>query len=92
MGFFTRCLLYLVVLLHLFIVFGNLAAFFIVPFKADWFIAIPTESIIVYLTFNRNPCPLTVLENHLREKLGKRQIRGFIGHYIIWPIKRLFRD
>ena len=86
-----RTLLVLTVLLHFFIVAANFAAFFVVPFKEPWYVAAPINSIIVYLTFNRNPCPLTVFENYCREKLNKRIIRGFIGHYIVWPIKRMFR-
>ena len=78
---------------HLFVVFVNAMAFFLVPFMSFFFdipvlfsifISVPIQSIVVFLAFNRNPCPLTVWENALRKKLGEREIGGFIGHYLIY--------
>ena len=88
-----RILLVALVVLHLAVIFVNLAAFFLVPFMSCFFdipfwfsvfITVPIQSIVVFLAFNRNPCPLTVWENAIREKLNLRKIGGFIGHYIIY--------
>jgi hypothetical protein len=84
--------LWLVVVLHLLVVIVNVFAFFILPFTwlvidvPFWysvFLVIPIESQIVYLAFNRSPCPLTRLENGIRKKLDMEEIGGFIGYYII---------
>lgn len=88
----TRLLFIAVVVLHLFVIVSNAIAFFVLPFTwlimgwPFWFtvlLIMPIESLILYLTFNRQPCPLTVWENDLRKKLGLRPIGGFFGHYII---------
>jgi hypothetical protein len=88
----TRILLVLVVIFHFLVVFANVAAFFVLPFTSlitglpFWFtvfLILPIESLILTLTFAREPCPLTRLENRLRKKLGMREIGGFIGYYII---------
>lgn len=88
----TRLKLIAVVVLHLYVILANLIAFFVLPFTwlimgwPFWFtilLVTPLESIIIYLTFNRQPCPLTHWENDLRKQLGMRPIGGFFGHYII---------
>lgn len=80
------------VLAHLFIVFGNIAAFFVVPFILPWYEWIPIESLIVVLSFSKViDCPCTRLENYLRSELKMRPIGGFVGYYVVRPIKRLFR-
>ena len=82
-----KVLLYLVIALHMFIVIGNLGAFLALPFLAPWYVAIPLCSFLIHLMFNQAlACPLTALENDIREKLGMRKISGFIGHYIMKPI------
>jgi hypothetical protein len=89
----TRLKLIAVVFLHLYVILINAVGFFVLPFAAWlimgwplWFtvlIVTPLQSIVVYLTFNRQPCPLTNWENDLRKQLGMRPIGGFFGHYII---------
>jgi hypothetical protein len=46
-------------------------------------VACPCMSIVVFLSFNRSPCPLTILENKYRRELGLTEIRGFIGNYFL---------
>lgn len=90
----TKVLLAAVIVLHFYVVFVNIAAMFILPFTYSYFSShipfwlfamyvTPIESAIVYLAFNRSPCPLTRYENHLRKQLGMREIGGFIGYYLI---------
>jgi len=87
----TKFLFILSVGVHFFIVIGNTISFFIVPFLEPPWVSIPIISTIFFLSFVRNvECPLTRLENHFRQKLGKNRIGGFVGHYFIRPIKRYF--
>jgi len=32
-----------------------------------------------------------MLENRIRRSLGMREIRTFVGHYVVWPVKRQLR-
>jgi len=80
---FLLCL----IIFHVYVVIGNLLAFFIVPFLCPWYVALPICSLIVTLSFGRgSDCPLTRLENKIRKNIGLRQIKGFIKHYFyeIW--------
>lgn len=83
----TWFLFYLVVAIHFFVIFGVVAAFFVLPFKEDWYVALPLMTYILYLLTTRVECPLTNLENYLRQRLGMKKIGGFVGHYIKRPIK-----
>ena len=74
--------LFLIIVLHLFVVIGNFISFFIIPFLQPWYVALPICSIIVFMTFSRSSaCPLTRLENLIRGKLSLQQINGFIKFY-----------
>jgi hypothetical protein len=82
----------LVVAFHLFVVFGNLFAIFVLPFMTPWYISLPLMTWVFNLTFTQMvDCPVTKLENKLRRELGMKEIKFFVGHYITWPIKRKFR-
>ena len=81
-----------VIISHLLVVFGNLASMFVIPFYVPWYIAIPLISVLINLLFMPTQCPLTKLENRIRRSLGLRQIRHFVGHYLVWPIKRKIRQ
>lgn len=79
-----------VISLHTFVVCGNILAFFVLPFAAAWWVALPLCSLIFFITLNRKlECPLTAVENHLRRQLGRPSIRGFVGHYFVKPWRRL---
>ena len=78
----------ILVIFHIGVVFGNAAAFVSLPFLTPWYIALPMCSFICLITFSRElRCPLTNLENSMRKKMGKKEIRGFIGHYMWRPMK-----
>jgi len=88
------CLSYclcVVVLFHAGIIASNILAFFILPFAADWFVAVPCMSAILFLTLARGiTCPLTDLENSMRRRAGLKRIGGFVGYYFIKPWRRLW--
>ena len=85
-------LFFVVVMLHICIAFGNILAFFIAPFLAPWYEALPICSFVLLISFSQElKCPLTRLENWIRVKLGKKRIGGFIGHYFLKPVKRYIK-
>jgi len=90
--YLKKALLSLVVLFHMFVITVNIAAFFILPFLYDLWIWMPINSFILTVTFTREICPLTRLENKLRTSLGMSRIGGFIGHYFARPAKRLVKN
>ena len=77
---------------HMFIVIVNIMAFFILPFMYPLWMWVPVNSFILTVTFTREVCPLTRLENYLRTSLGMSRIGGFIGHYFIKPVKRAIKN
>lgn len=79
--------LVLVIFGHLYVVITNIIAFFILPFLCKFYVSCPLMTFIVFVSFSRQPCPITNLENAIRRKLGMREIKGFIGHYLINPLK-----
>ena len=68
---------------HMTLVMANVASFFALIYYEKWYIAAPLCSFIVWVTFARVTCPLTIWENKIREKMGLPTIGGFIGHYIL---------
>lgn len=78
-----------VVVTHVVLMFFMAAAFFVIPFYQPWYVALPLEVFIVRLVFSRSLCPLTELENTIRQKLGYKRIGGFVGNYFVRPIKKL---
>ena len=82
-------LLYFIVLFHYFVVVVNIAAFFVLPFLYPLWVWMPINSFILTVTFTREICPLTRLENYLRTSLGMSRVGGFIGHYFTKPVKKL---
>ena len=81
-------LLCLIIAFHMFVITVNIAAFFVLPFLYPLWVWMPLNSFILTVTFTREICPLTKLENKLRTSLGMSRIGGFIGHYVVRPIKR----
>ena len=86
-----KALLYSTILFHAFVIIVNIAAFFVLPFLYPLWVWMPVCSFILTVTFTREICPITRLENYLRTSLGLPRIGGFIGHYFIKPIKRLLK-
>ena len=74
------CLM-VVVLVHSIIIFFNVAAFLIAPFETPWYIWTPMCTVIARIVYGSGLCPLTVLENRIRAKLGMPSIKGFVYHY-----------
>lgn len=86
-----KALLYFVILFHFVVIFTVISSFFVLPFKAPWYIAVPLMIYIFYLVTTRVDCPLTNFENFIRSKLGMRKISGFVGFYMYRPIKKFLR-
>ena len=86
-----KCLLYLIILFHTFVIVVNMAAFFILPFYYPLWVWMPLNSFILTVTFTREICPLTRVENYIRTSLGMSRIGGFLGHYFVKPVKRLMK-
>ena len=54
-----------------------------------FYIALPICAWIMHLTFSRVlDCPWTRFENYYRRKCGKPEIKTFIGHYIVKPMRK----
>lgn len=81
--------LWAVVTFHMAVVIFNILALFIVPFLQPWYIALPIDTLIVNLMFSSVPCPLTRLESKIRKKLGMPEVRFFVGHYIVFPLRKI---
>lgn len=84
-----RMLLLFVIVFHMLILFGVFASIFLLPVYEKWYVALPLEIFILHLITTRVDCPLTNLENHIRKSLGMKRIGGFVGHYMVKPIKIL---
>lgn len=86
-----RLIFYLLVFFHGCLVIGMFFSFIILPFLAHWYIALPLCTFIWFFSTSKMvDCKLTEVENHLRVKLGKRRIGGFVGNYFIRPLKKLY--
>jgi len=84
--------LYSVVTFHFFVVTVNIIAFFVLPFLYPLLVWMPVNSFILTVTFTREICPLTRLENYIRTSLGLSRIGGFLGHYMVRPMKKLLKS
>ena len=84
--------LYSLVTFHCFVIAVNIVAFFILPFLYPLLVWMPVNSFILTVTFTREICPLTRLENHIRTSLDMPRIGGFLGHYIVRPVKKFIKN
>lgn len=82
---------YVLVVVHYVLVLGVGLSFILLPFLASWYIALPLMTFIVFFSSTRVECQLTNLENVMRKRLGLRRIGGFVGHYMVKPLRRLGR-
>jgi len=79
----------ILIALHAAAVIGNAVAIIILPFLANWYVAMPLITMIVWLLTSKvADCPLTRLENKLRRAAGLEEIRGFISYYFYRPTCR----
>ena len=86
---FLRLLLFSVIMGHAAIIILNVATLFILPFYVSWYIALPVMTLIVNLIFSPISCPLTKLESRIRRELGYPEVRFFIKHYLLDPVRKL---
>lgn len=78
---------YTLVIAHIALVFAFITSFFVLPFMAPWYIAVPCMTFIWFFSTTRVDCQLTNLENYMRRRLGLKRIGGFVGHYFLKPAK-----
>jgi hypothetical protein len=83
-------ILYTIILVHFAVIILNFLALiflsvelFDIESDYDWFICLPLITLILSLLSSRDGCFLTRIENKIRKKQGKPQIKAFIKHYII---------
>ncbi len=87
---FYRILADLVVLMHLFFIFFVIAGGFL-ALRRGYIVLLHLPAVFwgVYIEFSGNICPLTPLENNLRQLAGREGYStGFVEHYlmpIIYP-------
>ena len=86
-----KILLYSLVTFHYFVITVNIVAFFILPFLYPLLVWMPLNSFILTVTFTREICPLTRLENYIRTSLDMPRIGGFLGHYMVRPVKKFIK-
>lgn len=86
--FWLKYALYTLVVVHIILIFGVLGSFFILPFWAPWYIALPLMTFIWFFSTTKVECHLTNLENAWRQRLKMKRIGGFVGHYFLKPIKK----
>ena len=86
---FLKLILLNLIIAHWVVIIGNLLAFLVLPFAEKWYVALPLMSYIGLLTFSAVlDCPITKLENRIRKHIDLPQISGFIGHYLLKPLKK----
>jgi len=72
-------------------VFANIISIPVILAKLSWFVSIPLSTLLINLMFSNVQCPLTKLENAVRFRLGYKPIYGFVGFYLISPIRKFIR-
>lgn len=84
-------LFYSLVIFHIFLVITVILSFFILPFLAPWYIAVPCMTFVWFFSTTRVDCQLTNLENIMRKRLEMKRIGGFVGFYFLKPCKNLYK-
>lgn len=81
----------ILVLIHTVLCVVNIAAIFVLPFYQPWYVAVPVITYLGNLMLTPVSCPLTRLENRIRKKLNKPEIKQFVGHYFFSPVRKVWR-
>lgn len=80
--------LYLTVLVHhlavLMLLYCAISCWYLLPIQFSVLVCVGVGRIAV----SREPCPLTLIENLFRRKLNMKEIKGFIRHYYLSPLRR----
>lgn len=54
-----------------------------------WSIAFPVVTLTVWMTVSRYyDCPLTRIEDAIRERYNRQPVKAFLKHYVVDPIRR----
>jgi len=79
-----------IVCVHHALIVGNLASVCVLPFMVPWYLALPVCSSVAWGVCSPMVCILTRWDNYYRRQLGRAEIRGFVGHHYVGPLRRLF--
>ncbi len=84
----NNIILFTIQLIHwVYLILCGMSAFLVVLCEPFW-VSVPIIGLILHLAFSRVlDCPWTRLENYYRSKCGYREIKTFIGHYIVKPYR-----
>lgn len=74
------------VIVHIMIIIVIGVSMLIIPFVTHPVIAFILWVLFIRFCFIESPCPVTLIENALRSRIGKPQIDGFISHYFMRKI------
>lgn len=77
------------VVVHFALVVGEALSFILLPFLAPWYIALPLMTFVFFFATTRVECQLTNLENRMRKRAGMKRIGGFIGFYMLRPLRAI---
>ena len=80
--------LWCLVVFHASVLIFNLTAIFLLPFLTPWYVSLPIITLLINLMFSPVSCPLTRLESRIRRSLSLPEIRHFIKHYVVDPIRK----
>lgn len=79
-----KLLFVVIVAAHFALVVGVAASIPWLVLNEPWYVSMPLITWIVNLSMYPGKCPLTVLENYARVRIGLKPIRGFVGHWILF--------
>lgn len=83
-----KILVVIVAVVHIWIAISLAVSAVLLPFYANYFVALPLIICIIRILTSNDKCVLTELEKYLRKKAGMYVIRGFVGHYFLgYPSK-----
>ena len=87
-----KVLFHLLVLVHHFAIITLIVSPVFLILNEPIYVWVPVNIWIMHLMFSPVLiCPATIWENRLRRKLGKIEIKTFLYHYYILPVKKLIK-
>lgn len=78
-----KLILWLVVVLHLFVVFATMISMFVLPFMVPWYLWIPISLGLIPNLLTPGDCWMSRVENKIRKSLGLPKVEKFVAYYIL---------
>lgn len=82
----------LVVIGHAVIILLNTLAPFFLAFRTPWYVSVPLITALFSPVIGASYCALNQLENYFRERLGLRQIEGYVTTFYVNELRRVIND